>query len=228
MTDLQAGHGTPLSLIRRACRLAMAAQPHLICLTGDFAADDATDLRPILAVLAELDAHLEVYAVPGNHDYKLGIERWHDQIEDAQTITDLTNAVVLRRFQGTWFCIGGVDSFSKGSPRLDLPGQQQQVGCTLLLAHNLDQAEHLNTLAQSVDLVLAGHTHGGQVRLPFVGALRNPARHRDIYESGLYHRPATQVYVSRGSGTVHLPIRFLCRPEVAILELAHADPDATG
>jgi predicted MPP superfamily phosphohydrolase len=70
-----------------------------------------------------------------------------------------------------------------------------------------------------VDLIVSGHTHGGQVRLPLVGALRNPAERDDLYEEGLRRRPWTQVYVSRGVGTVHIPVRFLCRPEVAILEL---------
>jgi predicted MPP superfamily phosphohydrolase len=73
-----------------------------------------------------------------------------------------------------------------------------------------------------VDLILSGHTHGGQVRLPWIGALLNPAVHDEIYEQGLRRRPWTQVYTSRGVGTVHLQVRFLCRPEVAVLELTGA------
>ena len=74
----------------------------------------------------------------------------------------------------------------------------------------------------SVDLVLSGHTHGGQIRLPFWGPLANSSRHPETFDWGLVRRHGTAVYVSRGIGTVHLPARFLCRPEVAVLELAAA------
>jgi predicted MPP superfamily phosphohydrolase len=220
LTDLHLGGGTPLSLIRRACRKAMAERPDLIALTGDFATDDAGTFRAVMDVLSYLNAPLGVYAVPGNHDYKMGIDKWHRQIEADPTIIDLTNRAMIRSVNGARLCIAGVDSFSKGTPRLEELPPPDQVDCTILLAHNPDQAEHLQGAYDRVDLILSGHTHGGQVRLPWIGALRNSARHAELYVQGLRRRPWAQVYVSRGIGTVHLPVRFLCRPEVAILALA--------
>ena len=227
LTDFHAGHGTPLSLIRRACREAMSEQPHLIALTGDFTADDAQSYRPVLDALSSLDAPLGVYAVPGNHDYKVGIEMWHRQLAAYPKIVDLTNQAVIRTVEGARLCIAGVDDFDRGLPRLrELPLPEQR-DCTILLAHNPDQAEFVRRAYDRVDLVLSGHTHGGQVRLPWIGALRNPAHRDDLYEAGLTQRPWTQVYVSRGVGTVNLPVRFLCRPEVAILELVGSASTST-
>jgi predicted MPP superfamily phosphohydrolase len=219
LTDMHAGEGTPLSLIRRACRVAMAERPHLVALTGDFAADRAGHFGPVLEALDTLEAPLGVYAVPGNHDHIVGIDVWHRQVRAHPRIEDLTNRAVVREVGGARFCVAGVDDYSMGSPRMDVLPPPEERDFTLLLAHDPDQAERARRVCDQVDLVVSGHTHGGQVRLPWVGALRNPAKRDDLYEDGLRRRPWTQVYTSRGVGTVHLPVRFLCRPEVAVLEL---------
>jgi predicted MPP superfamily phosphohydrolase len=222
LSDLHAGSGTPTSLIREACRSAMEEEPDLIALTGDFAADNARDFQEVLDALSCLDAPLGVYAVPGNHDYTVGIEAWYREIRAHPVIQDLTNTALLRTVKGARLCIAGVDDLSEGMPTLvELPPPEQR-DLTVLLAHDPDQAERARRAYDQVDLVLSGHTHGGQVRLPWVGALRNPAEYEELYEEGLRRRPWTQVYTSRGVGTVHLPVRFLCRPEVAILELTGA------
>jgi predicted MPP superfamily phosphohydrolase len=222
LTDLHAGAGTPLSLIRRACRMAMRERPDLVALTGDFAADDAPGFRAVLDALACLEAPLGVYAVPGNHDYTVGIDTWHREMYAHPHIRNLTNAAVTREVGGARLCIAGVDDYSSGRPRMEVLPPPEERDFTLLLAHDPDQAERARRGYDQVDLVLSGHTHGGQVRLPWVGALRNPAEYDDLYEEGLRRRPWTQVYVSRGVGTVHLPVRFLCRPEVAVVELTGA------
>lgn len=117
-------------------------------------------------------------------------------------------------------CVAGVDDLSEGQPRLDALQEQGQRDFTILLAHNPDQAEHARRFVDQVDLILSGHTHGGQVRLPGFGAIVNSAEFADLYEAGVRRRPWTQVYTSRGIGTVHLPVRFLTRPEVAIVTLS--------
>ena len=223
LTDMHAGHGTPLSLVRRACRLAMEEEPHLIALTGDFAADEAPDFGRVLATLAELRAPFGVYAVPGNHDYVVGIDAWHRQFKGHPVIRDLTNGACLLDVDGARFCVAGVDDYSYGDPSMKALPPPDERDFTLLLAHDPDQAELARREYDRVDLIVSGHTHAGQVRLPFVGALRNPADRPDLYDEGLRRRPWTQVYTSRGVGTVHIPVRFLCRPEVAVLELT-GDP----
>ena len=219
LTDMHAGEGTPLWLIRRAAKLAMKARPDLIALTGDFAADDAGTFAPVLQALSGLDAPHGVWAVPGNHDHTVGIEKWHAELRRHPHLRDLTNRAALEKVGEASLCIAGVDDLSRGRPTLDALPPPEARDFTLLLAHDPDQAEKARRAYDAVDLVLSGHTHGGQVRLPFLGALKNPSEHQELYEEGLRRRPWTQVYTSRGVGTVHLPIRLLCRPEVAILEL---------
>ena len=228
LTDLHAGEGTPLSLIRRAARLAMRERPHLVALTGDFAADSARDFRGVLGALSGLRAPFGVYAVPGNHDHEVGIGTWHRDVEARPGMVDLTNEARLLEVGGARLCVAGVDDFSRGAPTLaELPPPERR-DFTLLLAHDPDQAEHARRSYDRVDLIVSGHTHGGQVRLPFVGAVENPARNAGLYEEGLRRRPWTQVYVSRGVGTTRIPVRFLCRPEVALLELTGAPRPGLG
>lgn len=222
LTDMHAGEGTPLSLIRRACRMAMAENPHLIALTGDFAADHAADFGRVISALEGLSAPFGVYAVPGNHDYIVGIETWHRQFKDHPVIRDLTNQARMVEVDGARLCVAGVDDYSYGTPTLDALPPPEERDFTLLLAHDPDQAERARRDFDQVNLIVSGHTHAGQVRLPFVGALQNPAERPDLYDGGLRRRPWTQVYTSRGVGTVHIPVRFLCRPEVAVLELTGA------
>lgn len=228
LSDLHAGAGTPLSLIRRACRLAMAERPDLIALTGDFAADHAPDFSLVLEALSTLSAPLGVYAVPGNHDYLVGIDKWHREIDAAAGIENLTNRAELIEIDGATLCIAGVDDYTFGRPTLAALPPPEQRHLTILLAHDPDQVERVRRAYDSVDLVLSGHTHAGQVRVPWVGAVFNPVKNDQLYEDGLRRRPWTQVYISRGVGTVHLPVRFLCRPEVAILKLTRAPRPPRG
>jgi uncharacterized protein len=228
LTDLHLGEGTPASLVRRACRMAMAERPHLIAVTGDFAADSAGDRDPALQAISALRAPLGVYAVPGNHDHVVGIEAWRSQVQDSPVVQDLTNRAIMIEVNGARLCVAGVDDFGTGSPRLDELPPPEERDATILLAHNPDQAEQLRRAYDAVDLVLSGHTHGGQVRLPWVGAVRQPNGQSEVYDEGLRRRPWTQVYTSRGVGTVHLPIRFLCRPEVAVLRLTSAPRGPRG
>lgn len=221
LTDMHADRQS-LSVIRRACRLAMREKPDLIALTGDFAADDAPNFRAVLDALSGLEAPLGVYAVPGNHDFLVGIDRWHDEIGAHPVIEDLTNRAVVWEVNGARVCVAGVDDYTYGDPSLDALPPPQSRDFTILLAHDPDQGERSRREYDQVDLILSGHTHGGQVRLPWLGAVFNPAVHDEIYEQGLRRRPWTQVYTSRGVGTVHLQVRFLCRPEVAVLELTSA------
>jgi uncharacterized protein len=229
LADLHASPSTPAHLISRVVRLTNEARPDVIAIAGDLAEDEAS-LETVLDVLTGLDAPLGVFVVPGNHDYRdVGIERWHDAVARRPKLIDLTNrcrVVRVRRRRRTddvaQLCIAGVDDLSHGRPRLDFLPTTERRDFTLLLAHHPDQAERARRALDSVDLVLSGHTHGGQVRLPFFGAIVNSAENPDLYDAGVRRRPWTQVYTSRGIGTTHLPIRFMARPEIALLTLTAA------
>jgi uncharacterized protein len=191
-------------------------------------ADDAPDFREVLDAIASLKAPRGVYAVPGNHDHVVGIARWHRDLAERPAVTDLTNRAEVIDVAGARLCVAGVDDLSLGRPDLGVLPPPEERDFTLLLAHDPAQAERARRVCDAVDLIVSGHTHGGQVRLPFIGALHLPTRRDEPYDEGLRRRPWTQVYTSRGVGTVHLPVRFLCRPEVAMLTLTAAPRPPRG
>jgi uncharacterized protein len=119
LTDLHAGEGTPMSVIRRACRLAMRERPDVIAITGDLASDDAPDFQAVLEALDCLDAPLGVYAVPGNHDHVIGIERWRREMGEHPRIQGLTNRAVVHSVGEARLCVAGVDDLSCGEPSLN-------------------------------------------------------------------------------------------------------------
>jgi uncharacterized protein len=223
ITDLHAGPGRSLDRVRRACERLMAEAPALVAVTGDLAAPKLKSFQPVLGALSALEAPLGVYTVPGNHDHKKGIELWRRELRDHSAMVDLTNRSVTLRVGEARLCLAGVDDFALGDPTLDFLPDPAERDLTVLLAHNPDQAEHSRRALDSIDLVLSGHTHGGQIRFPGVGSLVSSVDHAELYEEGLRRRPWTQVYTSRGLGTVRIPARLLTRPEVSILELT-GDP----
>jgi uncharacterized protein len=249
ITDIHAGPLLPRRLLARVLAAAAREWPDLVAVCGDLADGGHPERLPgALDQLARLRAPLGVHVVPGNHDHRNGIDHWHREVARRPTLTDLTNAVrVLRvgagaaagagadagadrgadsdadgRADAARLCIAGVDDLSEGEPRLDMLPPRGERDFTILLAHQPDQAEHVRRASDDIDLVLSGHTHGGQVRLPWIGALVNSADRTDLYESGVRRRPWTQVYTSAGIGAVHLPVRFLARPELAVLTLTGA------
>jgi uncharacterized protein len=209
--------GRSMRLVRRAVAILTRVRPDLVAVTGDLAEDDA-GLHAVLQALDPLWAPLGVYVVPGNHDHRAGIDRWRGAVAASETLRDLTNRFELIKRKSATLCIAGVDDLSEGSPLLVLPPPAER-DLTILLAHSPDQAETSRRSHDAVDLILSGHTHGGQVRVPFMGAPVNSAVHHELYEEGLRRRPWTQVYTSRGLGTTKIPVRFLARPEVTLLEL---------
>src|SRR5262245_6166619 len=121
LTDLHVGRGTPLSLIERAAGLAMRERPDLIALTGDFTTDTARSFDHVFRALSALAAPLGVYAVPGNHDHVVGIDKWHRALRQQRNIRDLTNAYVVHERLGARLCVAGIDDLYEGTPKLHLP-----------------------------------------------------------------------------------------------------------
>jgi uncharacterized protein len=218
VADLHAGGDTPPAVIRAAAAALRRAHPDLIAVAGDLADREAGDFAAGMRFLRRLRAPLGVFAVPGNHDLDIGLGEWRAALEQAGGVQDLTNRWELIDVGGARLCVAGVDDFGTGDPRLTLPPADRR-DATVLLSHWPDAAEQLRRRVDAVDLVLSGHTHGGQIRLPFIGAPINPSAHGELYEAGMRQRPWTQVYVSRGVGTSGIPVRFGVRPEVAIIEL---------
>jgi predicted MPP superfamily phosphohydrolase len=165
-------------------------------------------------MLGKLKARFGIYAVLGNHDH------WTDAalITDlfrAEGITVLVNEGMRFEKDGAAFWLAGVDDTMVGLEDISLALAGARADeMKLLLAHNpiiLRRA-----VRASVDLVLSGHTHGGQVA---IRGERASVRPRKRLLKGLWRQGNTQIYVNRGLGTVVLPIRYGCPPEISLLEL---------
>jgi uncharacterized protein len=199
--------------------------PDLIVLTGDFVSEPflrrnreqaASAAEPCAQLLRQIRAPYGRWAVLGNHD----VLTLPDRITNAlrgQDIQVLMNQSVPIEGNGARFWLGGVDDELEGKPNLDsalhnIPSDE----CVILLAHEPDYADHV--AHYPVDLQLSGHTHGGQVRLPFVGPLYLPPLGRK-YIWGLYKIRELTLYTNQGLGTVNVPVRMNCPPEITLLTL---------
>jgi predicted MPP superfamily phosphohydrolase len=199
-----------------------AARPDLILLTGDLVdrRAKAEKLTAFLQRLLDIAGEDRVFAVTGNFESYTGISP-----EITGSGVPLLDGVVIthtRRSAAVQIAGIGFHAFPITEEMLkEVAAQLDPSVPSILLHHMPDLAESEGITA--FDLVLCGHTHGGQVRLPFYGALITLSRYGKKYEAGLYELGGkTRMYVNRGVGTEPLPgmrLRFLCRPELAIFEL---------
>ena len=229
LSDTHHGPFVPLAYLEDVVDLTNAQRPDLVLLGGDYVQrrraafvhlgrDHRRYIAPGIGVFADLCAPLGRFAVLGNHDYRTDPVRTRRALRDAG-FTDLTNAGVwLERPGGARLRVAGVDDCRTGRPRLrQALGDLRAGEACLLFTHNPDYVERVRDAR--VDLVLSGHTHGGQVVLPFVGAPVVPSRYGQKYLAGLVQGPRARVFVTRGVGTIGPPVRFRCPPEVALITL---------
>ena len=190
----------------------------LIVVTGDFVSsypeNHIEHLRKNLSMLKAKDG---VLAVMGNHDhwYNVGILR--EMLQDAG-LKELRNEVFSIQRDDDYLHIAGIEDHWKGLSDVDAIVEQIDAEhCAILLAHEPDYAD-ISSPTGRFDLQLSGHSHGGQINLPFTGAPWLP-RYGEKYPAGHYRIGNMQLYTNRGLGTTMLPIRFNCPPEVSIFTL---------
>jgi hypothetical protein len=206
--------------VRRAFYREVVAQvnrfePDLLLLGGDF----VTWQRhiPLMAdvLLADLTARDGVLAILGNHDYWAGA----DEVKAAMTARGvqfiINRSHVIRR-NGAELPVAGIDEVYRGTPDVEATFANVKPGPCIGVTHHPDAIDILD--GRRIDLLVCGHTHGGQIRFPFFGAVVVPSRHESRYASGFHRVGGVLMYVSRGIGAIP-PIRILCRPEVATFTL---------
>jgi len=220
LSDLHLGPYLGAAGLAHAVEMVQRLAPQLVVISGDFVTRGSEWQREeLLAPLAALRPALGTFAVLGNHDHWTDAT-WVTAAVQQQGISVLSNE--SRRLSdaenGLWLV--GVDDIWVGAEDLDaaLSGIPRG-GCKLLLVHEPDFAD--KAARRSIDLQLSGHSHGGQVRLPFVGALLLPLWGRN-YPIGLARAADTWVYTNRGLGVTAPPVRFNCRPEITLLTLRKA------
>jgi uncharacterized protein len=216
LSDLHLGPYVGADEIRSAVQATNQLQPDAIVLTGDYVTREADRMDECARELGALSAASGVYAVLGNHDHWSGSDHITRALTD-QSIPVLVNEALPIERNGVRLWIAGVDDVWQR--RADLDSALRQVPTTeptVLLAHEPDYAELVRRYP--VDLQLSGHSHGGQVRLPYYGALILPYLAKN-YPIGLARVDALTVYTNRGIGVVSPPVRFNCRPEITLLTL---------
>jgi predicted MPP superfamily phosphohydrolase len=222
LADLHVGSPfNGLSKLNRIVRLTNAAKPDLIVLAGDYVIHEVmggTFVEPerIAPSLARLKAQHGVYAVLGNHDW------WYDATRirralSRQSIPVLENQAIEIQHGSCHFWLAGIGDFTERRSQIGRALAPVPIGqAVLAVTHNPDL---FPTVPQRVNLMLAGHTHGGQVNLPIVGRLVVPSRYGQRYAIGHIVEAQRHLFVSPGLGTSILPVRFGVAPEVTVLEL---------
>lgn len=229
LTDLHVGsprHG--VEVLGRIVRQTNALKPDVVVLLGDIVVQGVLGGRlvepeRIGRVLEHLDAPLGTYAVLGNHDWWFDAERVRRALlqHGAHVLED--SAIALE-WKGRNFWIGGVSDLWEGAH--DVGGTLAHVrdsAAALLITHNPDIFPEV---PERVSLTIAGHTHGGQVRFPLIGAPVVPSRFGQRYAVGHVIEGGRHLYVGTGTGTSILPVRFRVPPEVVVLTLGPADRES--
>ncbi|MFN2502049.1 MAG: metallophosphoesterase [Pyrinomonadaceae bacterium] len=218
LSDIHHSPFTGLDHIKRAVKIANRLKPDMFLLTGDYVSHEREYIAPVAAVLGGLKANHGTYACLGNHDH------WTDadlvtHLFRGEGINVLVNEGLRFEARGGSFWLAGVDDYMVG--KTDVPAALRGSyldEMKLLLAHN--PVIFREAVRRGIDLTLSGHTHGGQIKIRDEEKRILPRRK---LSSGLHRRKDSQVYITRGIGTVVVPMRYQCPPEISLLELRTAE-----
>jgi len=220
LSDLHYYPYTPLSLIQEAVKQANHLKPDIIVLTGDYIDRKAEPILELVPILTKLKAQYGVFAILGNHDHPKIVKT---SLSEVASISLLVNQGINLTIGQAHLFLAGLTPGSSGKLSLALENHQPNVP-VLLLAHEPDLVDNYAKDSR-VTLQLSGHTHGGQVRIPFFGALVLPYSSKK-YDHGLYKVNHTWLYVTRGIGVIGPPfgppVRFNCPPEITEITLVKA------
>jgi uncharacterized protein len=225
ISDIHIDEYTEPYFLDRVVKHINALAPDLVLITGDFVTLGALTFvsannaaNRCAEILATLTAPLR-YAILGNHDVGVSAPLVIDALQKNGTPVLVNQHIPIER-NGSRFWLCGVEDPGTSHPDLDLTIPVRPDGPVILMAHEPDYVEDVlkHPRAPLVDLILAGHSHGGQIRLPFLGPLVLPPMAK-LYPEGHYHFNQLQLYVNRGLGTVGLPFRLNCPPEITVITL---------
>lgn len=222
-SDIHMGTWMTQSRLESIVTLIHDQKPDLIVFTGDFVTHGRIDplADALIPPLRSLKAPDGVLTILGNHDHWTDPDGVREMIHDSGMI-DLNNRVRVLERGSAKLTLAGVDDFWERQS--DLEGVLRQIpneGAAILLAHEPDFAD-LSAASGRFDLQLSGHSHGGQVILPFIGAPILP-RYAQKYPNGLYQVNGMMQYTNRGVGMIEPAVRFNCRPEISLFTLRSAD-----
>lgn len=216
VADVHCGPFLTPGAVGRTFRRLAKLEPDLVLLGGDLTTSSVAEFTDSAHVFRNLRAPLGVYAVFGNHDhYNPDPPRLRVEIESCGIPVLHNDHTILER-RGSRLALAGIDDLNRGRPDLENALRDIPAGIVVILvSHNPDV--FFDAADLGVGLVLAGHTHGGQIRVPWLPFKARMSRYH--LDEGRYAAEGAELVVSRGIGAVGLPLRLNCPPEAILLRL---------
>lgn len=219
LSDIHADRWMTAPRIQKVVDRVNQMHPDLVVLTGDFVTRNPQKFAPNLSVLKSLKPVDKTLAILGNHDAWTDPDLVQKTLE-AAGVDVLSNQVITLNRSLAQLHIGGVDDVWAQRDRLnEVLAALPATGAAILLAHEPDFAD-TSAATGRFDLQLSGHSHGGQIHIPFMKRVLPPLAYK--YPLGQYQVGSMIQYTNRGLGSSGIPIRFNCRPEITILTLKNA------
>ncbi|HEO65980.1 MAG TPA: metallophosphoesterase, partial [Spirochaetes bacterium] len=219
LSDIHSSYSIREDYLNRVIQEVNQLNPDLLVLTGDYLTgkQDKKYFPELLRALSRLDKGMKKYAILGNHDFWTDASFVEKGLKES-SIRVLRNEHCLIRQGDDFFYLTGVDDLSARKTDIEKASQNMPLDAfTILLSHHPD---FIPTAADyRFNLMLSGHTHGGQIQMPLIGPIIVPSRFGRKYAQGLHKVKDTYLYVNRGIGVISPPIRFLCRPEITEITL---------
>lgn len=217
ISDLHLSIYTQDSYLLKIIEILNQLNGDLLAITGDFVTSnhDLSKMKNLKKYFDQLKPNYIKYAVLGNHDYLSNPNPLEEKIKE-MGIKLLKNQNDQIKKGNKYFNIIGVEDIWRSEADLDRASKDiDPEKFSLLLCHNPSYIKDARNY--QIDLMLSGHTHGGQVQLPFIGPLIVPTERK--YAEGLITEKHSYLYVNRGLGVITPPVRFLCRPEITVFKL---------
>lgn len=219
ISDVHHGPFFSRERVAEVVRRVNELKPDIIILGGDYVYKSPQYIAPCFEELKKLNASLGVFGIRGNHDHWESAEQTKQEMKQAGIFL-LDNDAVWIESGRERIRLGGVGDLWENeqdiNATIDATSENDYV---ILVSHNPDYAEDIT--ANKVDLILSGHTHGGQVTFFGLWAPVTVSSYGNKYRSGLIDTGHTKVFVTKGVGMIGLPIRFFARPEITIITLRH-------
>lgn len=229
LSDIHLEWYTEDFFLRWAVEKINGLKPDMVLLTGDYISNNVhgADTKAYAAlphcveILSRLEAPLR-YSALGNHDVAVDSPAVVAAL-NSKSLNPLVNKFTAIERSGQRIWLAGLDDIMFGQPDLDAALPAKPDAPVILMCHEPDYIDTIvgHPVGSQVDLVLSGHSHGGQIQLPLVGPLALPVLGKKYYE-GHHVLGRTQLYVNRGIGTVGYPVRFNCPPEITHFTLQPA------
>lgn len=223
LSDIQVSETYSIKELNGLVEKVNKLSPDIIVFTGDLFENYSIyhPEKEVIESLSKLRARFGKYAIWGNRDYGGGADRVYEDVLTNSGFTLLENSGVNLTFSnGKKLFIGGLDDALIGNPDIDQMLEKRENDCDyeIVLIHEPDIADFLKDT--SVDLLLAGHSHGGQVQIPFIKTMSTALAQK--YSDGFYtinNSNGMQLYVNSGIGTSRIPLRFMVPPEISVFNI---------